>query len=147
MTRTPTTTLRDFAAWYLGGPSWPIAMPSAPLRLHPGGSELVLYRDGTTFQAELIIIRPDFPVPPHRHPHVDALDVNLSGDNRVVIAGRTMPLLSPDECAHPFARRIPVPRNVLHEGETATGSAYLSLQRWHGGRIGFITDDWRGEKW
>ncbi|MGH7124457.1 MAG: hypothetical protein ACREFI_08810 [Stellaceae bacterium] len=139
--RTDFKSLRAFARWYLEAPAWPIAMPPNALRLHAAGSELVLYRS-RPYQVELIIIRPGFYIPPHKHPNVDALDVNLDGYNRVVIARRVMP--EPAASASAFARRVPVPRNVLHDGRTTTGSAYLSLQRWHREEIGFITDDWDG---
>jgi hypothetical protein len=93
----------------------------------------------------LIVLRPDCPVPPHRHPNVDSLDLHLTGRDRAVIGGREVP--DATHRGHPFARRVPVPAGVLHSGVSFTGTAYLSMQRWRAGPPTFITDDWEGAPW
>jgi hypothetical protein len=131
--------LRDFASWYLAEPRWPIAMPADSLRVLDGWSELILYRDGD-YQVELVTVKPDYVIPPHRHPHIASYEYQVVGDSTVHIGGRPLPSV-PREGAG-IRRCCSLPRNMLHGGVTPTGGVFLTLQRFHGLAPTFASDDW-----
>jgi hypothetical protein len=140
--------LRDFARWYLtevDAGHWPVCMPSDPLRIHGGGSELILFRDAAGHQVELVQVAPNLPIPAHSHRRFASYDLRLCGDRATMVAGRLQPSLP--RATDGLRRAVPLPRGCVHGGQALTPGSFLSLQKWYEGPIGFGTDDWIGEPW
>lgn len=106
------------------------------------------------FQVELVIGLPNQSVPAHRHPRINALEVHVSGDLRVVIGA------TPEETNERLktARLIPehrargrsfrIPSTAWHAAKTGPkGATFWSIQQWTGlAPLTAAGVDWEGEE-
>lgn len=137
----------ELAAYYrrvVGKRALELRPPSGAIRFYDGGAAIVLHREGQ-FQVELLLSPARIDVAEHRHPHVETIDVMLSGDVCAVREGvqHIWPKPPrPNGLAHDFMRIFSFPRDCLHAGSAgALPAATLSVQRWHGVVPGSVTTD------
>lgn len=86
------------------------------------------------FQVELVTVRGGYYIPPHVHPHMDSIEVNLSGAVRFVINGDDVFENTTDErlLQRMHLRGIRIDHNDIHHGQVLPcGACFLSFQKWH----------------
>ena len=137
--------LREYYARVVNGRTIVLLPPADGIKFYNGGGAIVLHREGQ-FQCELMFSQRDIEVAAHRHPHVESLDIMISGDvyaerNGVMEVSPKPP--RPNGVAHDFMRPHPFPLNSLHAGAAgARGGCVLMVQRWlHGVKPTSVTDD------
>lgn len=120
-----------------------LALPLSELkilevRVYPVLVASVVHREGR-FQTELVQALPNNRVPAHRHPHINALEVHISGDLRIVIGATPEEAESSLEKARiipeRFARRksFQIPGEAWHAAKTGPkGASFFSFQEWTG---------------
>lgn len=138
-------TLECFAEWFLQQRF--VAMTPVAIYDYGGIRSLVLYRD-TIFQAELFVIAPGAGFPEeHRHPHVDAFEVDIFGDIRLTINGKRRRPTAIVRQGHerPFCMNRVRETDWHGASIMSKGGAFLSLQHWlngiHPSSVGL---DWEG---
>lgn len=92
----------------------------------------VVHRAGP-LQAELIRIYPNERIPLHVHPHVDSIDLIVSGDIDLVISGKRIAEGYAKERRSAFLARagLRIAANAPHGGSTGEeGVVFISCQRW-----------------
>lgn len=92
----------------------------------------VVHRAGQ-MQAEVIRIGPNERIPPHLHPHVDSIDLLVTGDIDLVISGKRVAEGYSSERRAAFLKRagLRIAANAPHGGATlGEGVLYISCQRW-----------------
>lgn len=132
--------LQAFAQDWLNRPD----QLAAPLSLTcvDGAMVTKLYCDGK-YQVELCAVPGGLVIPPHIHPHMDTIEVGLSGALRLEINGVDPYAGVPDERLerHYRGRGIRINATDWH-GTTVgmPGSMFLSIQRWAGTPTSVLTD-------
>lgn len=92
-----------------------------------------LHTDGQ-FQVELVTVQGGYYIPPHIHPSMDSIEVNLSGAVRFVINGDDVFQSMTDArlLQRTRMRGLRINRNDVHKGQVLPcGAAFLSFQKWH----------------
>lgn len=145
--------LGAFLRWYgERGPSFPLPPVDGPF-FAGGLAGVSLYREGA-FQVELFLFPPGTKVPPHRHPHVDTIEMHVAGDFdfRVTVEGQMVSSI-PLEFLHArkdghsrwWGRGVRVRPDTVHELEVGpSGACFLSLQHWIGRAPTTVGEDWDG---
>lgn len=145
--------LGEFLRWYgERGPAFPLPPEGGPF-FAGGLAGVRLYRSGP-FQVELFLFPPGTKVPPHRHPHVDTIEMRVDGDFdfRVTVDGRMVSSI-PLEFLHDrkdgrsrwWGRGVRVRPDTVHELEVgSTGACFLSLQHWLDREPTTVGEDWEG---
>lgn len=100
-----------------------------------GWSESILFRDGH-WQISLVNLQPNVQVKEHRHPHVESVDMLLSGGGKAKVGN--LEILDGEA----GKRLLRVPEGAWHEGNSGPeGAIYLSFQRWSKEPT-FVSQDW-----
>ncbi len=91
------------------------------------------------FQVELVTGMPNQKVPAHRHPHIDALEVHISGDLRVVIGATAEEANEKLESARVIPERwargktFSINHDQWHAAKVGDkGASFWSIQKWIG---------------
>lgn len=107
-------------------------------RQYPALVASVIHREGR-FQTELVQAFPNQSLPAHRHPHINALEILLSGDLRItkgLTPASAVERLSrahwtPEEKVR--LRPFFIPATAWHAAESGErGAMFLSVQEWIG---------------
>ena len=86
------------------------------------------------YQVELVTVRGGYYIPPHVHPHMDSIEVNLAGAVRFVINGDDVFNLMSDErlLQRTRLRGLRIDRQDVHKGQVLPcGATFLSIQKWN----------------
>lgn len=112
----------------------------------------VVYRK-PPYQVELVIGEPNAKIPAHRHPNIEAYEVHISGDLRLIydLPQETVSALL--EKARPFPERfargkvIHIKPDSWHAAIAGpTGASFWSVQKWVGDiEITAAGENWEGE--
>lgn len=124
--------LHDYAEAVRGRLAEHVAGPHLSALASENWDCAVVHRTGA-LQAELIHIRPNERIPPHLHPDVDSVDLLVSGDIDLVIAGKRIAEGYGSERREAFLKRagIRIAANAPHGGTTGPqGVVFVSCQRW-----------------
>lgn len=127
--------VKRFAALWLRREKESQAPLKPPVCVEGATTEL-LYRDGC-YQVERCTLRAHTEIPDHVHPHIDSVELFVTGYSAFRIAGRV---------SHPLpGDRVRVRPGDVHGATVgATGVVFLSLQRWINRTPSHVLDDWRG---
>lgn len=125
--------IEAFTAWWLTN-----RVIKPPLEGNSGLNHIgpthavVLYREGP-FQVELLSVKPDAKLPPHRHPNIDSIEIYMSGDIAFTCGDKEN-----------YTSELRIPPNELHSAESGPrGGCALSFQHWlNGVPPTFVGDDW-----
>lgn len=112
-------------------------------------ASIIAKREGR-FQAELVLWQPNLVLPAHRHPHINAFEMHVSGDMILVFGDTEEETNGFIERASPWPARklhgrvIPVRPQDWHGGKAGpTGASFWSIQEWLGdGEITAAGVDW-----
>jgi hypothetical protein len=147
--------VREFARWFMARPIDFSHAPHDGISVYTteGGvvSSLILYRDAP-FQAELFFgVGPGY-FPDHSHPHVDSIEVVISGGADFTLRGQhvidpaRLLLVSDTGALQVAGARVRIRPGVLHGANVGPkGAAFLSLQHWlEGVAPTSVGLDWEG---
>ena len=138
-----------FAEFFLSQPLVALTTPVLPVTSQGPVAHVVLTRQGQ-YQVELyLLMQPNSTFPPHRHPHVDTIEVNLSGDLLFALDGVDTPsnttLIVPSAYGETRKRAVRIRPNQEHWVHVGpTGGAFLSIQHWMGQEPRSVVLDWDG---
>jgi hypothetical protein len=149
---TPTSSsdpLQGFLEWYCAnGPA--VAMSPAGIEWAGNLPGITLYRAGQ-FQVQQFLFPPGANVPPHRHPHVDTVEMHIAGNYDFRVNGvSAIPL----EHLHDrrgnvsrwWGRGVRVRPTDWHDLSVYEGGAcFLSVQHWLKGQPSSVGLDWEGQ--
>lgn len=133
--------LGQYCRWVLSQPFGLLRPPRDALRMRTIAGEfagdlsgrssiIVMHRDGR-YQTELVSVMGPGEFPPHRHPHLDSIEVLLAGDIEFLVDGRTVLRPIEDEGNSLFGAKVRVRKNAAHGGRVGDkGAVFLSVQRW-----------------
>jgi hypothetical protein len=126
--------LHQFAERFLRDASFFTMVAAGKDMLNLGDASVCkLHTDGM-FQVELVTVRGGYYIPPHTHPHMDAIEVNVSGAVRFVVNGNDVFKETSDErlLQRTRMRGLRIGRHDNHHGWVLPcGAVFLSLQKWH----------------
>lgn len=134
--------VKEFAKWMLRDGRLTLGLRPDLIKFDSRNvAEVVLFREAC-WQAELIVIPPNTFVPAHSHSRVDSCELALSGEIDAVIGGHSFPReLQRGAMRNKLVR---VPAGIKHGALVPdTGFAWISFQRWTGGEVGWISEDWQ----
>lgn len=139
-----------FAEWFLTQPLAALTPPALPVVSQGPVAHVVLYRDGQYQVEQYLLMQNKALFPPHRHPHVDTIEVDISGEILFTLDGVptrsnvTLLIRSPfGETIRKTAVRIRANQeHWVTVGET--GGTFLSIQHWTGIEPTSVVLDWDG---
>jgi hypothetical protein len=104
-----------------------------------------LHTEGA-FQVELVAVQGGYYIPPHVHPHMDSIEVNVAGAVRFVVNGNDVfkGLTDARLLQRSKMRGLRINRSDVHHGQVLPcGALFLSIQHWREapGSVGL---DYRG---
>ena len=142
--------LESFRDWWLAQPI--SALKILESRNYGAIVASVVYRQ-SPYQVELVIGEPNARIPAHRHPNIDAFEVHISGDLRLLydLPRETIVELLPKAAPFPerFAKHkaIRVRPDSWHAAIAGPGGAsFWSVQKWVGEvPITAAGENWEGE--
>lgn len=142
-----------FAEWYLSLPFGEIGnLPPRHIPVLSQGkvAHVVLYREGEYQVEQYFILEPNAAFPPHTHPHVDTIEIDLTGEIQFTVDGKPTPtnltLHIPTASSGTIERNaVRIEPNQEHWVRVgATGGAFISIQRWVGAKPTSVVLDWDG---
>ena len=142
----PADDLSDYAQWVMGQGLAALPRPVEGIVHYDPATALVLHRDGQ-FQAELYVFPAGRDIPPHDHPNVESIEVQVAGALDLIIEGKPVMAMMPEERrGRAFMNRgYRIPAGAVHSVSVAPcGASFLSVQKWIGREPTSIGDDWRG---
>jgi hypothetical protein len=142
--------LKEFAEWFLARPLVVLRAPQVAVATQGSVANVLLYRHERFQVEQYVITQANVTFPPHRHPHVETIECDITGDLHFHIRDSRSPLSI--ELSVPLpdggtvtrrATRIPV--NAEHWLEVgAAPGAFLSFQYWTGTSPSSVVLDWDG---
>jgi quercetin dioxygenase-like cupin family protein len=139
-----------FAEWFLTQPLIALTPPALPVLSQGQVAHVVLYRDNQFQVEQYLLMQKNAVFPPHRHPHVDTIEVDVSGEMLFTVDGVatrgnvTLRIQTPygDEIQKAAVRIRANQEHWVTVGET--GGAFLSIQEWIGVGPTSVVLDWDG---
>ena len=138
-----------FAEFFLSQPLVALTPPQLAVKSQGPVAHVVLFREGQ-YQVEMyLLMQPSSTFPPHRHPHVDTIEVDIAGELLFTVDGTRTPsnvtllvLSAFGETRKRAVRIRPNQEHWVHVGEK--GGAFLSIQQWIGREPSSVVLDWDG---
>lgn len=145
-----TDRLVAFAEWFLTQPLIALTPPVVPVLSQGQVAHVVLYRDNQFQVEQYLLMQKNAVFPPHRHPHVDTIEVDVAGEMLFTVDGvatrgnTTLRVQTPygGEIEKPAVRIRANQEHWVTVGDT--GGAFLSIQEWIGGEPTSVVLDWDG---
>jgi hypothetical protein len=139
-----------FAEWFLTQPLAALTPLGLPVLSHGNVAHVVLYRDGRYQVEQYLLMQKNAVFPPHRHPNVDTIEVDISGEMLFTVDGvqtrsnLTLMVRSPfgTVVEKPAVRIRANQEHWVTVGEA--GGAFLSIQHWTGCEPNSVILDWDG---
>lgn len=133
-------TLEEYRDWFLAQPA--SALRVIEHRTFGALSASVVHREAP-FQVELVITGPSSKLVAHRHPHIHAYEVHISGDMRIVVAETA------EQAEQSLSSGALIPEKI-YERARRTNGHFLEIRStdWHAGAFGAGgASFWSIQKW